>query len=159
MRVSLEYPVLGNEESIFTWWNGTWLCNPVDGDLEIAWMVHREAIWDWIASVRGTARTQRGWESHAILCLWFQTDNNEKIVGEDLRGKGGPGLQSRLVPELGTHSGDSQSLARYNNNNKECKRNSYESLSSLLPSRFGFMYLFIYETQRNDKQNEKHGVL
>lgn len=34
-----------------------------------------------------------------------------------------------------------------------------ESLSLLLSSRFGFMYLFIYQTQRNDKQNEKHRAL
>lgn len=30
------------------------------------------------------------------------------------------------------------------------------SLSLLLSSRFGFMYLFIYQALRYDKQNEKH---
>lgn len=82
---------------------------------------------------------------------------HEKIVGEDGRRKGGPGLRGRSVPELGNDSSDAQSLAHYNKNT-EHKRNSYESLSFLLSSRFGFVYLFIYQTRRNDKQNEEHGV-
>lgn len=77
-------------------------------------MVHREASWDWIATMIGTAHTQRGSESHCHIVFIILNRYDEKIVGEDVRGKGSPGLHSRSVPELGIDSRDSWSLAHYN---------------------------------------------
>lgn len=102
--MSLEQLALGNEVSVFTWQSGTWLCKPVGGELEIAWTVHREASWDWIASKIGTSHTQRGSQSHCHIVLIIFNRYDEKIVGEDTRGKDGPGLRSRSVPELGNDS-------------------------------------------------------
>lgn len=64
----------------------------------------REANRDWIVSVIGSAHTHPGEQRHCHGVFIILNRLDEIIVGEDLRGKGVPGLHNRSVPELGIGS-------------------------------------------------------